>query len=286
MWSQIFSSSKHSVGIWWNMQRKVSQADSHNIRYPLQWYQGFLYFAFKNCIGHTFPQPSVDWFGWNFVKFWPHPRSKVLKSKLVHRRLRKGVFNATFEGKIRKPKLKIPPLVIKSGIQYHHHGQVETNYVDLTVLLEHWGKRQVHHQRRRRPQTTFLSGKMDPTGKESRVRLLRHDGGRKGERGRGSLKIIRGAERGNCGRVHEQGTTFIRDVWCIRQWFLGNLLGQHQPICKIKSGFNSLNLKDEYLALFLFRDGRQTEETRKRKGNKRFTVTVLRGRHLLSKAWE
>ena len=35
MWSQICSSSKHSVGNWWNMQTKVSQTDSHNIRYPL-----------------------------------------------------------------------------------------------------------------------------------------------------------------------------------------------------------------------------------------------------------
>ena len=35
MWSQICSSSMHSVGNWWNMQTKVSQADSHNIRYPL-----------------------------------------------------------------------------------------------------------------------------------------------------------------------------------------------------------------------------------------------------------
>ena len=38
MWSQICSSSKHSVGNWWNMQTKVSQADSHNIRYPLYWH--------------------------------------------------------------------------------------------------------------------------------------------------------------------------------------------------------------------------------------------------------
>ena len=37
MWSQICSSSKHSIGNWWNMQTKVSQADSHNIRYPLYW---------------------------------------------------------------------------------------------------------------------------------------------------------------------------------------------------------------------------------------------------------
>ena len=41
-----------------------------------------------------------------------------------------------------------------------------------------------------------MSGSNGPTGK-SGVRLLRHDGGRKG---RGVLEIIRGAERGNCGR--------------------------------------------------------------------------------------
>ena len=44
MWSQICSSSKHSVGNWWNMQTKVTQSDSHNIRYPLYWLSLIDYF--------------------------------------------------------------------------------------------------------------------------------------------------------------------------------------------------------------------------------------------------
>ena len=64
-------------------------------------------------------RPSVDRLGWNLVDFWPRLGEKPPKvsAKSVHRRPRKCVSAATFEGKIWKPKLKGPSLTIVDQIE-------------------------------------------------------------------------------------------------------------------------------------------------------------------------
>ena len=72
MWSQICSSSKHSVGNWWNMQTKVSQADSHNIRYPLYWYiiNVWICESCKGSYNSRVDELFIFYWCWSIIDVW------------------------------------------------------------------------------------------------------------------------------------------------------------------------------------------------------------------------
>ena len=73
----------------------------------------FQHFYFKGGVEHTFYWPSVEWFGWNLVGLNHNQgqKSTNVSAKSVHWRPRKGLSDATFEIRIRKPKFIRPPLI-------------------------------------------------------------------------------------------------------------------------------------------------------------------------------